>query len=51
MPANGSGAARATSRAAEWGYDSGVGSMSELPVAAVVIELGAYILLIQSVHS
>ena len=26
-----------------WGYDSGVGSMSELPVVAVVIVLGAYI--------
>ena len=34
-----------------WGYESGVGSMSELPAVAVVIVLGAYILLIQSVHS
>ena len=33
------------------GHLRAVGSMSELPVVAVVIVLGAYILLIQSVHS
>ena len=44
-------AAPRTPRRQLTGYNSGVGSMSELPVVAVVIVLGAYILLIQSVHS